>query len=197
MKRLERTFYDRPTLTVARDLLGCVLVHRVNGQRIAGRIVETEAYIGQEDLACHARAGRTRRNAVMFGPPGMAYVYFTYGMHWLFNTVTEGEGTPCAVLVRALEPLEGQVVIARNRSGQPETAWTSGPAKLTSALSIDGSLNGADLTGNTLFIERGPAIPAEKVRKGPRVGIQSVQEPWRSIHWRFWINGNPHVSKPR
>jgi DNA-3-methyladenine glycosylase len=195
MRCLPRDFYERPTLIVARELLGCMLIHCVDGARLAGRIVEVEAYIGSADLACHARAGRTARNAVMFGPPGHAYVYFTYGIHWLLNAVTEPPDQPAAVLIRALHPLEGLDRIAANRPGRPPYAWASGPARLTRALGIDGTLNGADLTGETLFIAPGEAPPEEAVSSGPRVGIASAPEPWRSQPWRFWIRGDPHVSK--
>lgn len=197
MTALPHSFYDRPTLTVARDLLGCVLVRALDGQRLAGRIVETEAYIGAEDQACHARAGITPRTKIMFGPPGHAYVYFTYGMHWLLNVVTEPEGIGAAVLIRAVEPLDGLETIAAHRAGRPRREWTSGPAKLTRALAIDGALNGVPLSGGALFIERGAPIPPEDIRTGPRIGIDSAPEPWRSKPWRLWIAGSSDVSKPR
>lgn len=197
MSRLTRAFYARPTLHVARDLLGMNLVHVVQGQRLSGRIVEVEAYIGQNDLACHARAGLTPRTATMFGPPGHAYVYFTYGMHWLLNAVTEPQDHPAAVLIRAVEPIAGLETIATNRAGRPRHEWTSGPAKLTRALAIDGTLNGTDLTGDVLFIEQGQPVPGTAVRTGPRIGLGSTPEPWLSMPWRFWINENPYVSKPR
>ena len=113
--RVPRSFFDRPTLAVARAMLGCRLVRRIGGRRVAGRIVEVEAYIGAADLACHGRFGPTARNAVMFGPAGVAYVYFTYGRHWMFNIVTERQGLPAAVLIRALEPLEGIDRMQRRR----------------------------------------------------------------------------------
>lgn len=185
---LPRTFFDRPTLQVARDLLGARLVRlEPDGTRTAGIIVETEAYIGQEDLGCHARAGLTPRTRVMFGPPGHAYVYFTYGMHWLFNCVTESEGFPAAVLIRALLPSEGLPNIERRRAGRPRREWANGPAKLCQALGITGECNGLDLCapGTPLFIERGQKISEERVTTGPRVGLYSVPEPWKSISWRF------------
>ncbi len=201
MSVLPRTFYDRPTVVVARDLLGRVLVRMLDGERLAGRIVETEAYIGPEDLACHARAGRTARTNVLFGPPGHAYIYFTYGMHWMLNTVTENEGHGSGVLLRALEPLEGVERIAANRQAargpMPPRAWTSGPARLTQALQIDGSLKGTDLTGDVLFIEPGEPVPDENVQTGPRVGITYTPEPWRSQPWRFWLKDSPFVSNSR
>jgi DNA-3-methyladenine glycosylase len=195
--KLPHTFYNRPTLTVARELLGCVLVHVTAGQRIAGRIVETEAYVGQEDQACHARSGRTPRNAPMFGPPGYAYVYLTYGIHWLLNAVTEPADQPAAVLIRALEPLEGLSQIAANRAGRRELEWTSGPAKLTVALGIDGTHNTLDLTGDQLYITRGEPVADAQVKTGPRIGLGTVPEPWHSLPWRFWVADNAHVSKPR
>ena len=181
------SFYDRPVLEVARDLLGARLVRRLNGLRLSGIIVETEAYRGEEDLACHARAGRTPRTEVMYGPPGYAYVYFTYGMHWLLNCVTGPEGFPAAVLVRAILPREGIETIAANRAGQPRKLWCNGPAKLTRALAVDGGFNAANLCDpqGSLWIEAGHPIPDHRVRTGPRVGIQRVPEPWRSIPWRF------------
>ena len=198
MDALPRAFYARPTLDVARDLVGCVLVRTLaDGQRLAGRIVETEAYIGQADLASHARAGRTPRTAIMFGPPGYAYVYFTYGMHWLLNAVTEAEGQPAAVLIRALEPLEGLAQIAARRPGRPQREWTSGPARLTKALDIDHRLHGTDLTREPLWIAPGTPDRVTTLESGPRVGIDRVPEPWHSIPWRFYEAGSPYVSKAR
>ncbi len=190
-------FYDRPTLTVARELLGMRLVRLLDGQRVGGWIVETEAYVGEEDLGCHARAGRTPRTEVMYGPPGRAYVYFNYGMHWLLNAVTEREGFPAAVLIRALWPAEGVALIAARRRGRPRRQWTDGPAKLTQALAIDGSFNRCDLTvtDDGLWIEPGLPVPAENVTKGPRVGLYSVPEPWKSIPWRFRVI-NPQAVFP-
>lgn len=180
---LPAEFYDRPTLLVARELLGARLVRLLDGVRLAGVITETEAYVGEEDLGCHAKAGRTKRTAVMYGPPGRAYVYFTYGMHWMLNAVTEREGFPAAVLLRAIEPLEGTAVITARRDGRD----TRGPAKLTRALGVDGTLNGADLCNpaSGLWIEAGEAVPEDRVVTGPRVGLEGVPEPWKSIPWRF------------
>ena len=143
--RLPRDFFNRPTLTVARELLGKRLVHIEYDIRLSGMIFETEAYCGEQDLGCHAKAGRTPRTAVMYGPPGVAYVYFTYGMHWLFNTVTMPEGEPEAVLIRAIVPEEGVEIIAERRGTQPRARWTDGPAKLAQALGIDGRHNNLDL----------------------------------------------------
>lgn len=185
--RLPRSFFARPTLLVARGLLGQRLVRIQNGVRLAGIIVETEAYIGESDLACHAKAGRTPRTAIMYGPPGHAYVYFTYGMHWLFNCVTEREGFPAAVLVRAIRPVEGLAIMAQRRNGRPQRHWTDGPAKLCQALDINGSLNGQDLCApdSPLFIEVGDPLPDSSVTTTPRVGLNTVPEPWKSKPWRF------------
>lgn len=152
--------------------------------------METEAYCEEEDLGCHAKAGRTPRTAVMYGPPGHAYVYFTYGMHWLFNCITEAEGSPEAVLIRAIEPTEGIERIAERRGHQPRALWTNGPAKLTQALGIDGKHNKADLTARNaeVFIEKGLQIPDAHVTIGPRVGLNTVPEPWKSKPWRFLVS---------
>jgi DNA-3-methyladenine glycosylase len=191
MTRLPQSFFARPTLTVARELLGTRLVHVEDGQRISGFITETEAYIGEEDDACHARAGRTPRTEIMYGPAGFAYVYFNYGMHWLFNVITEEEGFPAAVLVRALEPVEGIEIIKARRARQPRARWTDGPAKLCQAFGINGSHNKINLCdeGN-LFIEEGAPIPDSGVTSTPRVGLNKVSEPWKSIEWRFIIHGS-------
>lgn len=181
------SFYDREVVMVARQLLGMRLVRCLDGQRLAGTIIETEAYRGEEDLACHARAGYTKRTAVMFGPPGRAYVYFTYGMHWCLNCVAGPEGFAAAVLLRAIQPEEGLEQIARNRPGRSPAEWCSGPARLTRALLIDGGFNGADLCDpcSSLQVEAGVAVPDERILTGPRVGIGSVPEPWKSMPWRF------------
>ena len=181
---LERSFYARNPLEVARDLLGARLVRCLDGQRLAGLIREVEAYWGEEDLACHARAGRTPRTQVMYGPPGFSYVYFTYGVHWMLNVVTEPEGVPSAVLIRGIQPVEGLERIARlrprpsrSRPGgeiEPVPGWTDGPAKVCQALGVTGDLNGLDLCnpGGPLWIEAGIPVPAEAVRRSPRVGIE-------------------------
>ncbi len=188
--RLPRSFYQRPTLQVARELLGKRLIHIENGIPTGGIITETEAYCGEEDLGCHAKAGRTPRTAVMYGPPGHAYVYFTYGMHWLFNCVTRPQGIPEAVLIRAVEPTDGLDMIAQRRANQPRHLWTDGPAKLTQALGIDEEHNGIDLTSqdSPIFVEEALAIPDNRVTTGPRVGLYTVPEPWKSIPWRFQVD---------
>lgn len=192
-ERLPREFFAQPTLKVARQLIGCRLVRleTINGRtrRISGIITETEAYCGEEDLGCHAKAGRTPRTAVMYGPPGHAYVYFTYGNHWLFNCITRRESEPHAVLIRAIQPTEGVEVIAARRNNQPERNWTNGPGKLTQALGIDGRHNGADLADPKaiIFIEAGQPVASKHVAIGPRIGLYTVPEPWKSKRWRFLV----------
>jgi DNA-3-methyladenine glycosylase len=194
VSRLERGFYARDTLIVAREVLGKRLVRRWNGQRIAGQIVEAEAYIGQEDQACHAARGRTARNAVMFGPPGYAYVYFVYGMHHCFNVVTEREGLAAAVLIRALQPLEGLDAMLQLREGRSGVVLTNGPAKLCYALAIDRALNGTDLVaGQELWIEQDQSIPDAAVETGPRIGVRGDARAL-TVPWRFWIKDNRYVS---
>lgn len=189
MSKLGRSFFARPTLEVARALLGQRLVRIYAGRQLAGLIVEVEAYIGEDDLACHARAGRTPRTAVMYAAPGHAYVYFTYGMHWMLNFVTEAEGFPAAVLVRAILPTEGIAAMRRFRHGRPDAILTDGPAKLTQALAIDGQLNGSDMCvqGAALFVEKAAAVPEAEVVCGPRIGLGSTPEPWKSKPWNFKV----------
>ena len=184
---LPRQFYDRPTVRVARDLIGARLVRMLDGRRLAGLITETEAYVGETDLGSHAKAGRTPRTVVMYGPPGHAYVYFTYGNHWMLNVVCEELGTPGAVLIRAIQPLEGVEIMLERRSGRD----TFGPGKLAQALGITGEQNGADLTHERagLWIEQGLPVPERLVTKGPRVGLYSVPEPWKSKPLRFLVQG--------
>ena len=184
---LSPDFYNRPTLTVAHELLGARLVRILDGVRLEGIISETEAYIGETDLGCHAKAGRTRRTQVMYGPPGRAYIYFTYGMHWMLNAVTEAEGFPAAVLIRAIETVEGLRVVESRRAKAKRADWTNGPAKLTLAFGVDSAQNGVDLTTteSNLWIEPGLPVPDRSVTIGPRVGLYSVPEPWKSMPWRF------------
>lgn len=195
MVRLSREFFDRDTLQVARDLLGQVLVRLLNGERLSGRIVEVEAYIGEDDQASHARFGRTPRNAAMYGPPGCAYVYQIYGLHHCLNIVTEREGFPAAVLIRALEPLEGRERMRALRGGVPDPLLTSGPARLCQAMAIDRSLDGADLCAPdaVLFVEEGRPVADESVATGPRVGVRGDRRA-RTAPWRFFIAGHPCVS---
>ncbi|MCQ3936209.1 MAG: DNA-3-methyladenine glycosylase [Chloroflexi bacterium] len=190
---LSRKFYSRPTLTVARELLGARLVRILDGVKLVGLITETEAYIGEEDLACHAKAGLTKRTAPMYGPPGHAYVYFTYGNHWMLNAVTEREGFPAAVLIRAIQPIEGVEVMMERRLGRD----TYGPGKLTQAMGITVSENNADLTetGSRLWIEAGVKVPDTSVTISPRVGLNNTPEPWLSKPWRFLVTGHVIASR--
>ncbi len=182
---LPSEFYNRPTLTVARELLGARLVRILDGVKLVGIITETEAYFGFDDLASHAKAGRTIRTAPMFGAPGHAYVYFTYGNHWMLNAVTEAEGFPAAVLIRAIQPIEGIEVMMARRGGRD----TLGPGKLTQALGITKSENNVNLTetGSGLWIEAGQFIPEKSVTIGVRVGLNKTPEPWLSKPWRFLV----------
>ncbi len=192
-------FYNRDTLEVARDLLGCWLVRQLDGELMAARIVETEAYRGSEDSACHAHRRRTPRTEAMFGPPGHAYVYLVYGMHWLLNVVTQPEGNPCAVLIRAVEPVIGEPAMRAWRSVAGRNLC-NGPGKLTRALLIDNALYGHDMTQNSdpsngLWITSGEPLSA--IASGPRVGIDYAQPADRDAPWRLWSEGNPWVSKAR
>lgn len=189
--RLDRSFFDRSTLLVARGLLGKLLVRLDDrGRRLSGLVSEAEAYIGTEDLGCHAHVGRTARNASMWGPSGHAYVYFTYGMHWMLNVVTERGGFPAAVLIRGAAPIEGLRAMRRRRPGRPLAEMANGPAKLCQAFRIDRRFDGQDLCGRSsrVFFERRPPVPDETVITGPRVGLEPVPEPWKSMPWRFRIH---------
>jgi DNA-3-methyladenine glycosylase len=193
-ERLSRRFYARPSTVVARDLLGQIFVRAGRGgSRVAARIVETEAY-EQTDPASHSFRGPTARNGVMFGPAGHLYVYFTYGMHFCMNVVTDREGWGSAVLLRAAEPLEGVSAMRRRRRTSDLRLLCSGPGRLTQAFGIDRRFDGADVVeGPTVWIERGARVPRDRVGIGPRVGIRSgVEEPWR-----FSITGDPFVSRGR
>jgi len=154
----------------------------------AGYILEAEAYDGEQDLACHARRGRTPRNAMMYGEAGRAYIYFTYGMHWMLNCVCGEDGYPAAVLIRTIHPIDGLDMISKNREGIKKSLWCNGPAKLTKALGITSDLNGIDLCDplSPLRIEEGIDIPLNTINTSARVGIQSTPEPWLSMPWRFY-----------
>jgi DNA-3-methyladenine glycosylase len=177
----------------ARRLLGCHLVSTIGGHPVGGRIVETEAYVGRLDPASHAREriGRTRRNSPMFGPPGTAYVYFVYGMHWCFNVVAATEGEPEAVLVRALEPLFGEDLMRERRGGARDL--TNGPARLCAALGIDGSLNGHRLSEAPLVILEAPSRGEDDVAVSGRIGVREAE----SWPLRFFYRGHPHVSRAK
>ena len=198
MTPLPGSFYARQTLAVARELLGCRLVHETPEGRTAGRIVEVEAYHGEDDPACHAAAGLTLRTAPLYGPPGRAYVYFIYGMHHCLNAVTRDEGLPSAVLIRALEPLEGLALMRRRRNGHrgksadiPDRALSDGPGKLCIAMGITLACNRSDLTERPLWIEPDPTGPAFEVVWTPRVGIRVGTERF----WRCFVKGSTHVSR--
>lgn len=181
--RLPRNFFAQPTLTVARLLLGKLLVRLgAGGSRQAGVIAETEAYIGESDLACHARAGRTRRTAAMYGPPGTAYVYFTYGMHWMLNIVTERSGFPAAVLLRAVN-------LCERETAQPQPA-TNGPAKLTRTLQLDGAWNTHDMCAPDaqLFVEQPLQGECAGIVCKPRTGLGKTAQPWLGLPWNFCIS---------
>lgn len=182
-RTLPRAFYDRDTVAVARDLLGKRLVHLSDGVERIGRIVEVEAYLGPHDLASHSSRGLTARTRIMFGPPGHAYVYLVYGMHCCMNVVTECDGHASAVLIRAVEPI-------RNIEGS-----TRGPGLLCKAMRIDRRLNGHDLTGGDFFIADPPDAGTPRIVKRPRVGVDYAGR-WARRHLRFYIRGNPFVSKP-
>jgi DNA-3-methyladenine glycosylase len=195
-RSLPVSFYDRPTLTVAPELIGKVLVHRTAAGLAAGMIVEVEAYIGEDDPACHAAPGPTARNAPLYGPPGIAYVYLNYGMHYLVNAVTEHEGSPAAVLIRALQPLDGIDLMSKRRTAgaRPvqERDLCRGPGNLTKALGITIAENRLDFTTGPLSIEdRG--LSAGRVVWGPRIGIRKAAD----RPWRCWSAGHASVSGPR
>lgn len=195
---LPPTFYARPTLDVARELLGCVVARRLpDGETLRARIVETEAYVGEEDKACHARAGRTPRTMPLYGPPGIAYIYLTYGMHHLLNAVTEREGFPAAVLIRAAEPLEGVDRMARARGTDQVHLLASGPGKLCQALGLDLRQNQASLRGPALWIEPGEGVPDRAVARSARIGCETAKPPWDKMPWRMFLRGSPFVTPGR
>jgi DNA-3-methyladenine glycosylase len=187
-QRLGGSFFDRSVHLVARDLIGCRLFHEGRG----GVIVETESY-ERDDPACHAFVGLTERTEVLFGPPGRAYVYLSYGIHNLLNAVAEPEGEAAAVLIRALEPTAGLGEMRERRGPRPDVELCSGPGKLTEALGIGLSRNGADLGADPfLLLPREPGW-AGGIVAGPRIGITKAVDRL----WRFCLAGNPHVSRPR
>ena len=191
-RALPRSFYDRDTEIVARELLGAVLWCKTAAGVAVGRIVETEAYLGEHDGACHAAAGLTQRTRWLYGPPGIAYVYFIYGVHWCFNAVTRREGLPSAVLVRALEPVEGLPLMRRRRGASVhDRDLTNGPGKLCAALGITGTFNGARLDRPPLSIVRGEPVADAEVAVSARVGIR------RAADWplRWFVKGSPYVSR--
>ena len=195
-KKLPRSFYSRSTLQVASDLIGKVLVRDFDGRRLSGRIVETEAYVGPHDLACHASKGHTPRTSIMFGPAGYAYVYMIYGFYFCLNVVTERKGYPAAALIRGVEPLENLDFMRKLRNNpERDTNIASGPGKLCKAMSIDKRLNGEDLLGQTLWIED-RKLDSGPILTSPRVGVDYAGE-YKDKPWRFYLANNPHVSKVR
>lgn len=188
---LRPEFYARATELVARELLGAVIEHRSADGTVRGRIVETEAYLGPHDPACHAAAGLTARTRTLHGPPGRAYVYFIYGMHWCFNAVTREEGHGSAVLIRALEPLSGQPLMRQRRRVDRETDLTSGPARLCEAFGIGRAQDGVRLDRGPLRILDGVPVPDEDVVITPRIGIRKAAE-WPL---RFVVRGSPFASR--
>jgi DNA-3-methyladenine glycosylase len=201
MKTIDREFYNRDSLIVARELLGKVLVHEINGQRISAKIVESEAYMGIADKAAHSYGGkRTPRVEVMYGGPGFSYVFIVYGMYYCFNIVTREEGNPQAVLIRAVEPIGGLDLMAQNRFKKTYNqltqsqikSLTNGPGKLCRALLIDKSLNGEDLCGDKLYVEEGDNEEFNII-SSKRVGVDYAEEA-KDYLWRFYIEDNKYVS---
>jgi DNA-3-methyladenine glycosylase len=197
-RKLPREFYAQPVLTVARQCIGKILVHRTTDGEAAGRIVEAEAYRGPLDLAAHSRRGlHTKRTTAMFGPPGHAYVYLLYGISWAMNIVVAPTGSPHAVLIRALEPVRG-VELMTQRRGKPATSreLSNGPGKLTNALAITGADYGRDLCGDELFLEETDAgVPRGKIGRSPRINVDYAGK-WAALPWRFYERGNRYVSVP-
>lgn len=175
MKRIPRKFYNQDTLTIAKELLGKFLVHNCNGEKIIGKIVETEAYFGFKDKASHAAKGKTKRNYLMFGSAGYAYIYMIYGMYFCFNIVTEKKDYPAAVLIRAIEPIKNI------KSGK-----TNGPGKLCRAMQINKELNGIDLCKNNLYLKDNISVPEKNIIAAKRIGIDYASE-YRNKLWRFYI----------
>lgn len=189
---LPREFYDRDTEIVAREMLGAILECTTELGTSSGMIVETEAYIGEHDPACHAAAGRTRRTAPLYGRPGISYVYFIYGVHWCFNAVTRPEGMPGAVLVRALQPLAG-IPSMRQRRGPTisDLNLANGPGKLCAALGIDGTMNELSLQNKPLVVRHGPGVDSSQIVTAKRIGITKAAD-WPL---RYYIEGNEFVSR--
>lgn len=200
--KLDRNFYNRDTLVVAKELLGQILVHKIDGKLLSGMIVETEAYLGVNDKAAHAYGGRrTKRVETMYGPPGRAYVYIIYGMYNCLNTITREEGVPQGVLIRGIEPIEGLEYMALNRFNKQLEKLTknqmknltNGPGKLCQAMMINRSLDKEDLCGEKLYIEKG-IDKNFNIVEAKRIGIDYAEEA-RDFLYRFYVEGNPNVSK--
>ncbi|MFI5251051.1 MAG: DNA-3-methyladenine glycosylase [Bacteroidota bacterium] len=195
LRKLPRSFYLRSTLTVAKDLLGRYIVRKARGITLIGKIVEVEAYLGEKDPASHTYRGRTKRNEVMFKEGGHLYVYFTYGMHFCANIVTEEEGIGHAVLLRALEPVQGIEIMRKNRgfeeSDKNDKNLTNGPAKLCQALGIARAQNGVDLIGDTIILAEGIQTKSSQILSSTRIGINEGKDK----KWRFYLKGNGWVSR--
>lgn len=190
---LDVGFFARDTAQVARDLLGCELLATTDDETTAGRIVEVEAYVGPHDPAAHGFGNRrTKRNAGLFGPPGSSYIYFIYGMHWCFNAVTERDGYPAAVLIRALEPLRGIEFMESRRGTSSKRLLCSGPARLCQALGITGDVNGLSVLDGPVRVLRSSAAESPKIDCGPRIGISKAKD-WPL---RFALPGSPWLSRP-
>lgn len=183
LKRLDRDFFERYTPEVAVDLLGCMLVRKIMKDYVSGIIVEDEAYRGSDDPASHAYRGITKRNSVMFGEPGHAYVYFTYGFHYCLNITTEPAGVPGAVLIRSLKPVHGIEIMMKNRKTNDLSNLTNGPGKITKAFMIDKRLNGLDLINSEELFVTERVLNNFEVKSGNRVGIRRG----KNLKWRFWI----------
>ena len=196
--RLGRSFFARDTLVVARELLGQRLVAAGVEGRTSGFIVEVEAYVGEGDRASHARSGPTQRNRAMYGPAGCAYVYFIYGMHYCLNIVTGEDGFPAAVLIRALEPVEGTQEMETRRGGKRGVELANGPAKLCQALAVGRQHDGVDMCAPnaTLFVEWGRTLPEDSIVRGPRVGVRGDERAC-TVPWRLYVEGNRYVSRHR
>ncbi len=197
MKKLSRKFYEREdALQISKDLLGKILVvPDENGERVSGKIVETEAYLGEPDKAAHAyKNRRTKRTEILFGRGGFAYVFLIYGMYYQLNIAVGKEGIPFCVLVRGIEPLEGIGIMRERRGKMKDTNLTSGPGKLCIAFGIDKSFYGEDLLGKRIRLEEGDKIPENEIDSGKRIGIDYAEE-YAEIPWRFWVKNNPFVSR--
>ncbi|MBV5302801.1 MAG: DNA-3-methyladenine glycosylase [Chlorobium sp.] len=194
MSKLEKQFFEIPTLELAETLLGKIFVRILPGNiQLKGRIVETEAYLGEDDEACHAWRGKTKRNQIMYHAPGTLYVYFTYGNHYMLNIVSEPENRAGAVLIRAMEPVEGIRFMEEQRDTRILANLMSGPGKLAKALAIDGKSNGKNIFGEEFFVEDAPAMPESMVGTSVRAGISRSRE----LPWRKFILDNPYLSKVR
>lgn len=190
--KLTINFYNRSVLTVAKELLGCIFVRKFPFGYVFSKIVETEAYHEWGDPSCHAHKGKTKRNEIMFGPPGRLYVYFTYGMHYCMNIVTEKEGIASAVLIRALEPIYNYEIFYEYFPNKKMTEWMNGPAKICKALQISKEHNGLDVTTSSeIFCIQGDKVPKSKIKATTRIGISKGKE----LLWRFIIKDSPFISK--